>query len=226
MSEEQAFARRICETPADDTVRLIFADWLQDRGDDSRANFIRRQIAGELATLRMTWLIPFEPMLGIQPHRLRFSAEPGRAVATVGTGRRLEWTRGFLSRLECPAHWWLQWASDLAWRPGWETACGSCRGSGTRDYGDGSGNRPFGELWGCTGCGGRRRHPGTGRVPRPCPPTAQPIETVALTTHPDTMTLYRLCRETGFGESPGNRIDRHVEILEAKWSGITFTLPR
>ncbi len=44
MSERDAFLRSICETPDDDTPRLAFADWLQENGDEPRAEFIRVQI--------------------------------------------------------------------------------------------------------------------------------------------------------------------------------------
>lgn len=40
MSEEAAFLRAIAENPKDDTARLAFADWLQER-DDPRAPWIR-----------------------------------------------------------------------------------------------------------------------------------------------------------------------------------------
>jgi uncharacterized protein (TIGR02996 family) len=52
ISQEQAFLEAILERPDDDTPRLIFADWLEERGDPSsaaRAEFIRVQciLAGE-----------------------------------------------------------------------------------------------------------------------------------------------------------------------------------
>lgn len=46
-SDREAFIRAICESPADDTPRLIFADWLEEQGnkeDRDRAEFIRVQI--------------------------------------------------------------------------------------------------------------------------------------------------------------------------------------
>jgi uncharacterized protein (TIGR02996 family) len=39
-----AFMQEIREAPADDLPRLIYADWLEDHGDASRAEFIRVQI--------------------------------------------------------------------------------------------------------------------------------------------------------------------------------------
>lgn len=48
MSSNEAFLAAICDNPADDTPRLIYADWLEERGDP-RAEFIRVQV--ELARL-------------------------------------------------------------------------------------------------------------------------------------------------------------------------------
>src|SRR5688572_11174139 len=39
----EAFLRSISETPDDDAPRLIFADWLDERGECDRAEFIRTQ---------------------------------------------------------------------------------------------------------------------------------------------------------------------------------------
>lgn len=47
MMERDAFVYAVCREPADDTPRLVFADWLQENGDASdrdRAEFIRLQI--------------------------------------------------------------------------------------------------------------------------------------------------------------------------------------
>lgn len=45
MSERAAFISAILDKPDDDTVRLVFADWLEEHGEDARAEFIRTQIA-------------------------------------------------------------------------------------------------------------------------------------------------------------------------------------
>jgi uncharacterized protein (TIGR02996 family) len=44
MTEREALLRAVCEFPDDDTPRLVFADWLQEHGEDARAEFIRLQI--------------------------------------------------------------------------------------------------------------------------------------------------------------------------------------
>jgi uncharacterized protein (TIGR02996 family) len=41
----EPFLRAICENPEDDTVRLVYADWLDENGDPDRAEFIRLQVA-------------------------------------------------------------------------------------------------------------------------------------------------------------------------------------
>jgi uncharacterized protein (TIGR02996 family) len=40
---QDAFLRDICDNPEDDTLRLVFADWLEEHGDPARAEFIRVQ---------------------------------------------------------------------------------------------------------------------------------------------------------------------------------------
>lgn len=44
MGEESAFLRAIADAPADDAPRLVYADWLDDRGDP-RGPFVRAQVA-------------------------------------------------------------------------------------------------------------------------------------------------------------------------------------
>ncbi len=43
MNEREALLHAICENPDDDTPRLVFADWLQEHGEEDRAEFIRVQ---------------------------------------------------------------------------------------------------------------------------------------------------------------------------------------
>jgi uncharacterized protein (TIGR02996 family) len=44
LTEQDAFVGAIIEAPDDDGARLIFADWLEDNGQDQRAEFIRLQM--------------------------------------------------------------------------------------------------------------------------------------------------------------------------------------
>jgi uncharacterized protein (TIGR02996 family) len=43
--EERAFLEAIIGAPDDDVPRLIFADWLDEQGETTRAEFIRQQVA-------------------------------------------------------------------------------------------------------------------------------------------------------------------------------------
>ena len=47
MSERDAFLAAIIAEPADDVRRLAFADWLQENGEEDRAEFIRVQCRSE-----------------------------------------------------------------------------------------------------------------------------------------------------------------------------------
>jgi len=44
MSDGDALLRAILLNPADDVARLVYADWLQENGDEPRANFIRASV--------------------------------------------------------------------------------------------------------------------------------------------------------------------------------------
>ena len=44
MTHDDAFLQAIIESPDDDSLRLIYADWLDDHGQAERAEFIRVQL--------------------------------------------------------------------------------------------------------------------------------------------------------------------------------------
>src|SRR5689334_11806572 len=54
MARDDAFLQAICDNPDDDAPRLVYADWLEERGDAARAEFIRVQC-------RMAHLPPDDP---------------------------------------------------------------------------------------------------------------------------------------------------------------------
>lgn len=45
MTEREALLRAVCESPDDDTPRLVFADWLDEHDEPERAEFIQVQVA-------------------------------------------------------------------------------------------------------------------------------------------------------------------------------------
>jgi uncharacterized protein (TIGR02996 family) len=76
MSERAAFISAILDNPDNDTVRLVFADWLEEHGEAERAEFIRCQI--EVARL---------------PKILRDAIEPGKRAAEMLKKHEAEWRK-------------------------------------------------------------------------------------------------------------------------------------
>jgi uncharacterized protein (TIGR02996 family) len=85
MSNEEAFLEVIREAPDDDTPRLIYADWLEERGDP-RAEFLRRECL----------------LAGVSPEHGQY-AELKARLRALGSGVDLEWT-ALVSR----APFWLE----------------------------------------------------------------------------------------------------------------------
>jgi uncharacterized protein (TIGR02996 family) len=122
-----ALLAAVREFPAEDTPRLIYADWLEEQGQEGHAAMIRRQVARG-ATVRYDWFHGSLQLHGYNP--------PSGWCYTAGRGTRgdsrvikkllpdapelpttffrVEFSRGFLSHLECTGPWWLDNADVLA----------------------------------------------------------------------------------------------------------------
>src|SRR5262249_3856989 len=112
MTQEDAFLQAIIEQPDDDAPRLVYADWLEGRGEpdrDARAEFIRVQI--ELAGLPEDH--PRRPELRARELGLLRRYER----AWVGPLRRLveawEFRRGFVECAEVRGQRFLKQAETL-----------------------------------------------------------------------------------------------------------------
>lgn len=108
-TDDEPFLRRIRAFPDDDGPRLIYADWLDERGDPDRAAFIRVQIA--LAGLpadhrRRPELVLAERAL-LDRHGNAWSAP----FAGLATG--LEFRRGFVDEARVPARLFVRQAARL-----------------------------------------------------------------------------------------------------------------
>jgi uncharacterized protein (TIGR02996 family) len=106
--DEAAFLDRVCADPDDDAPRLIFADWLDERGDP-RGEFIRVQLA--LAQLsvgdpRRTALGDREAGLLARFHKAW--SDPLRGIAGWA-----EFRRGFVETVNVEARTFLLKAADL-----------------------------------------------------------------------------------------------------------------
>lgn len=201
MSDRQGFIAAICAQPDDDVARLVYADWLEEHGEAERAAFIRVQC--ELARIRPE----ADPRRGADLATGRYYTPPlfprwqeldrrERELFKANGPNQLEWMgkalhdicepgsewlahlpwfrRGLVERIECGAEDFLRVAPALVWHPEMTDVCEGCYG--VEEHGAaGHANYKRSE---CPQCHG------TGRIPRPCPATAQPIERVKLTTSP------------------------------------------
>lgn len=124
-TEEQGFLAAIRANPADDTARLVYADWLQENGQEARAEFIRVQV--ELAKIdpRASLLdhVKFDALtrrernlwnaennvrtwwpVGNPPLSVRINSSPANEFEA---DRFALIRRGFIESVRCPAADWL-----------------------------------------------------------------------------------------------------------------------
>jgi uncharacterized protein (TIGR02996 family) len=268
-ADELAFLRAVLAAPDDDTVRLVYADWLEEHGgevecggcrgegwywsDDARsyrsdchpcsgtgrvpnsnaerAEFIRVQC--ELERLRGR-----RDSLGRRighVHAVKIRELDRRAGELWDAATRLAidttvfWPvtvrRGFVEEVACDGASWLARGDELVWSPGQTVECPSP--SCSKLY---PGRLRTDWHWECDVCAG------TGRVPRPCPPTAQPVVRVRLTTWPEWETrsdrslALRLHGRDRWHDIPlgADQVSRGsivAKLLAAEWPGVEFTPP-
>jgi uncharacterized protein (TIGR02996 family) len=113
MTGDDAFLQSICENPDDDAHRLIYADWLEDRGDSdslARAEFIRLQ-------LEIERLSSSDPQHGQRLARgqllLAMHEQSWVASELRGLAQRGVFRRGFVEKVSLPAEIFLQRADEL-----------------------------------------------------------------------------------------------------------------
>lgn len=109
MSIEKSFLQSICESPADDGPRLIYADWLDDHGQPERAEFIRTQI--RLASID-EW-DPARPDLLRREQALlrKYVKKWSKEVAKFT--KRIEFVRGFIGTMALPVGTFLNNAKEI-----------------------------------------------------------------------------------------------------------------
>lgn len=240
MTDGDLLLKAILANPDDDTPRLVYADYLQEHGDEPRAEFIRVQVA----------LAKWKPRCIAGCHhkdreswcrRCRLLAREGELFAPHVVATNRAWfraagadfpcgltcdrgafdylgsnglvRRGFLEAVRCPAADWLRHADSLTWHPEQTVECkakGCEHGTIGRPRPGDVGGQWLGRM--CDACDG------TGRVPRPVPPTAQPITRVVLTTTPRGHDWWDYGEMLFVIGPTGIRHDR--------WPGVTFELPR
>lgn len=117
MSDHASFMRAIVASPEDDLPRLIYADWLDEHGEDKRAEFIRVQCRiSELCAWRREGNAKhpeFDSLLARESTLWSANVSPMREwLATFGIDHsHCVFARGFVSAVTCS---WLDWRLHAA----------------------------------------------------------------------------------------------------------------
>src|SRR5436309_3563251 len=98
------FWQAIRESPDDDTPRLVFADWLEEHGDDhsrARAEFIRLQIEAARAPEEDPYFRPRQERIEQlrQEHERAWLGVAGQPSSDPDRPASVQWKRGFVSLL-------------------------------------------------------------------------------------------------------------------------------
>lgn len=216
MSDFNAFIRAICSNPADDTPRLVMADWLEENGQEERAEFIRVQceLAGvEACNSAGAWQV-CNNVPECRSCRLRRREDElvrlGAMVNVLGIDRS-KWSDGIMPTLMIKRQYYTNGNSRSYYfaTRGFVSAL-TCTAADWLKHAD--------EVY---------WHPGQGLcyplrdgrvtgISRPCPDTAQPLTRVVLTTMLPLVDSERLGRR--YGEAA-------EEFMSRLWPGIEFELP-
>lgn len=133
--EGDAFLRAICTEPADDTARLVYADWLEEQEQVERAEFIRVQVElakrgpgcsdhvcrvredGSIEKCENCLLRQREQKLwGVNVRKWLGLPESHCSLEFLAASCH-QWGRGFPSAITCTAEDWLAHADRLFWSP-------------------------------------------------------------------------------------------------------------
>ncbi len=110
--EWRAFVSAIRADPADDTVRLVAADWLDERGEGPRAELIRAQV--KLAFALHDVPNPDVPLLRERIRQLAgVKPRPDGTVHCDLHGTVVTMSRGFEEQMRCTAERWLTMGDAL-----------------------------------------------------------------------------------------------------------------
>lgn len=189
----------------EDTPRLMYADALLERNrpapagngltdDRVLAERIKTSIEENWEPQRIDWTSQWYPL----------------PKSMIGW-----YHRGFYQGIECTAEDFLRHADELLWHPGQTVKCEVCRGVGTIQK-----RISVAGIWSevdelkCSHCRGRKN------FARPCPPTAQPIRRVVLTTQEPWAELIgddgKVVERDAFG------LATRLELT--RWTGVEFVL--
>ncbi len=111
MDRAGAFLQAICESPDDDAPRLIFADWLEERGDP-RGAFIRAQCVLE----RLDPADPIRQELEDEAQALLDRHEEEWTAPLHGVASKFRFRRGFVEEAAVSGAGFLERGADLLCR--------------------------------------------------------------------------------------------------------------
>lgn len=128
--DELALLRTICDDPEDDVARLVYADWIEERGQIQRAEFIRRQINGHYAEdlFDTAWLPDCEGRL----REWYFHQYPPNHVPDRPYSFCID--RGFISEIRCDMATFMDrecMCQGSEAYPRITSCCTICHGTGT-----------------------------------------------------------------------------------------------
>jgi uncharacterized protein (TIGR02996 family) len=115
MTDRDAFLRAICDSPADDTARLVFADWLEEHGEAARAEFIRVEV--QIANRNPDGESDDRRRAALFARRAELFKAHGRAWLEpfLGCAKESGFERGFVAEVEATADMFLthgeRWAT-------------------------------------------------------------------------------------------------------------------
>ncbi len=142
----EALLRAIIARPADDALRLIYADWLDEQGESGRAAYIRAMTSGRPAGLlcrvvsepveydEATEAVTMWPAWSIRTRRPLSLFDHNQTIAMLpppewcGTGAEVGVRHGFIVRY-CGGSWTLTGdvCGALAWHPLTRVRFSNCR---------------------------------------------------------------------------------------------------
>jgi len=231
VNDQVDLLRAILSSRDDDLPRFVYADWLEEHGEPERAEFIRVQCelakwtygsrcsecgwhvnlselprrcwmctrrARERELLSISWAdwaVDFRAGYCLNLYDGNPLSPPNRAVL---------FRRGFVSEVTLSAEDWLGHHETLFWHPEQTVECKRYH----------NGKPPLFDVASQTDC----VCSGTGRIPCPFPPTAQPIKDVHLTTWPNLRWVTKWS-DMNLDEDDSSKFTFN------RWPGITFHLP-
>ena len=138
MSERDAFLKALAENEDDTTTRLVYADWLDDRGEHEEADRMRKWDAAKAWLVKFCrvnnkypddeWVISYETLLGLGLEAVQRIASAGDTELWFSCGNNMRMCDALRAN---PRKFWQNWSivtgipvpADAAEKSGFSCAC-------------------------------------------------------------------------------------------------------